>query len=540
VGAYVEAGRIQFNQTVFYADKTRGVAAIPVSRTFGSMGVVGAGFGISSSDAVAGVHYTPATGTVSWANGQANSTVPVTLLDDGFPKLSRGFSTVLSNPTGGALLSTPSTCRTVLEDGTAVLARPWSATSFSVNNIATTIGKPVTAEGVLGTLVAGGQIVGTGDACSFVYQAITGDGTITARVLSREPAISGARVGVMVRNALTSNSAFVALLAEGLDSQGSTLRARATAGASMSLVKTVTTMKPPFWVRLTRAGNAFTAEASTDGSAWTLYGTQTVTMDATTYWGISHAGAGAEFQMARYDNITIQRPGIVTPDAPTSLGITAAAAGTLALNWSDTATNETGFLIEMSRDNATWFTTGTVDADVLTYTKTGLAPDTTYFFRVSAVNSAGSSAPVAGSGRTSTALSSYAVTYNANGATGGTAPGAQAKIPGEALTLAANTGSLVRTDHTFAGWNTAADGSGTNYAAGASYTADAALTLHARWTANTYAVTYNANSATSGTAPAAQSKIHGAALTLAANSGSLVRPGYTFAGWNTQANGSGT
>jgi uncharacterized repeat protein (TIGR02543 family) len=140
-----------------------------------------------------------------------------------------------------------------------------------------------------------------------------------------------------------------------------------------------------------------------------------------------------------------------------------------------------------------------------------------------------------------TALPTYAVTYNANASTSGTAPAAQTKIQGVALTLAINTGTLARTGYTFAGWNTAANGTGTDYAVGSSYTANAAVTLYAKWTAlPTYAVTYNANASTSGTAPAAQTKTQGVALTLAANTGSLTRTGYTFAGWNTAADGSGT
>jgi uncharacterized repeat protein (TIGR02543 family) len=134
----------------------------------------------------------------------------------------------------------------------------------------------------------------------------------------------------------------------------------------------------------------------------------------------------------------------------------------------------------------------------------------------------------------------YVVSYNANSATSGTAPGNQSKVYDVNLTLALNSGSLTRTGYTFAGWNTAANGSGTDYAVGATYTVNAALTLYAKWTPDTYVVSYNANSATSGTAPANQTKTNGVNLTLATNSGSLARTGYTFAGWNTAANGSGT
>lgn len=83
---------------------------------------------------------------------------------------------------------------------------------------------------------------------------------------------------------------------------------------------------------------------------------------------------------------------------------------------------------------------------------------------------------------TVTVVPSHAVTYNANGATSGAAPGSQFKGDGIDLTLA-GAGGLVRTGYTFSGWNTAADGSGTPYALGASYTADATLTLFAQWTA---------------------------------------------------------
>jgi len=56
----------------------------------------------------------------------------------------------------------------------------------------------------------------------------------------------------------------------------------------------------------------------------------------------------------------------------------------------------------------------------------------------------------------------------------------------------------------------------------------------------TYTVSYDGNGNTGGTAPANQTKTHGVDLTLQTNSGSLVKTGYTFNGWNTAANGSGT
>ncbi|MDO8520908.1 MAG: InlB B-repeat-containing protein [bacterium] len=81
-----------------------------------------------------------------------------------------------------------------------------------------------------------------------------------------------------------------------------------------------------------------------------------------------------------------------------------------------------------------------------------------------------------------TRISTYPVTYNPGTATGGTVPAAQTKTYDVNLTLETNTGNLARTGYTFAGWDTASDGSGTDYATGGTYTANATVTLYPRFT----------------------------------------------------------
>jgi len=135
----------------------------------------------------------------------------------------------------------------------------------------------------------------------------------------------------------------------------------------------------------------------------------------------------------------------------------------------------------------------------------------------------------------------YTVTYDGNNKTTGTVPSNQTKTYGVNLTLATNSGTLARTGYAFAGWNTQADGLGTTYAVGATYSLNAGITLYAKWTADTYTVTYNGNSNTGGTVPSNQTKTYAVDLTLAANTGTLVRTGYTFDGWYTTSTGtSGT
>ena len=118
---------------------------------------------------------------------------------------------------------------------------------------------------------------------------------------------------------------------------------------------------------------------------------------------------------------------------------------------------------------------------------------------------------------------SYSVIYNANGGTG--APAAQTKWYGTALTLSST--KPTRTGYTFSKWNTNESGTGTNYNSGASYSGNAALTLYAIWTANTYTITYNANGGTG--APSSQTKTYGVDLTL--SSTKPTRTNYNFMGW---------
>ena len=121
-------------------------------------------------------------------------------------------------------------------------------------------------------------------------------------------------------------------------------------------------------------------------------------------------------------------------------------------------------------------------------------------------------------------IKTYTVSYNANGGTGSIEN--QTKIHGENLTLSsakptgksftvtynANSGTVSTSSktvsQTFTSWNTAANGSGTTYNAGATYSANANVTLYAQY----------ANSSI-GSLP------------------TPTRSGYAFDGWYTSANG---
>lgn len=124
-------------------------------------------------------------------------------------------------------------------------------------------------------------------------------------------------------------------------------------------------------------------------------------------------------------------------------------------------------------------------------------------------------------------------------------PASQSKTANVDIKL--SSGVPTRNGYTFLGWNTQADGNGTAYAAGATYTHDqdgGTVTLYAKWTPWKHVLHYNKNVPTSSTSqtvfnmPVDQTKTFGQLMTIS----NLVptRKGYTFAGWYTQSNGTGT
>jgi len=81
-----------------------------------------------------------------------------------------------------------------------------------------------------------------------------------------------------------------------------------------------------------------------------------------------------------------------TPAAPSDLTATAVSSSEIDLAWTDNSNDETSFEIERSPDGTNFSLLTAVGADTTSYQDTGLSAATTYWYQVSAVNGAGSSA----------------------------------------------------------------------------------------------------------------------------------------------------
>lgn len=126
------------------------------------------------------------------------------------------------------------------------------------------------------------------------------------------------------------------------------------------------------------------------------------------------------------------------------------------------------------------------------------------------------------------------INYDPNPPTGRT-PGGQGTAnwtghTGDTQAIGANGWTV--DGYTFIGWNTSADGKGTAYAPGTTWTANGTLTLYAQWTPGQAGLTYDGNGATGGKTDPQPGKTD---EKINVRDNGFTRDGYMFVTWNTQA-----
>ena len=126
------------------------------------------------------------------------------------------------------------------------------------------------ADGSILMGAGGADIWGTSDQFRFAYKQLSGDGSITVRVDSLVRSDGWAKAGVMIRqntNATAMNAGIFVTPDNGISFQY-----RTTAGSD-SANAAVTGLAAPYWVKLIRTGNVFTAQYSADGATWSALAT---------------------------------------------------------------------------------------------------------------------------------------------------------------------------------------------------------------------------------------------------------------------------
>jgi PKD repeat protein len=187
--------------------------------------------------------------------------------------------------------------------GTGALPSPWSSADIGSVGLA---GMASYASGTFTLTGSGADIWGTADAFRFVYRPLNGDGTIVARVASLGNTASWAKTGVMIRESLDANARHAMVVitpANGVAFQGR----RSTGGGSYHTpgAKVVA----PYWVKLTRTGNTFTAYQSANGSTWVQVGSSAMSMATSAYVGLALTSHNNSLlNTAKLDSVSVTSP----------------------------------------------------------------------------------------------------------------------------------------------------------------------------------------------------------------------------------------
>jgi hypothetical protein len=180
------------------------------------------------------------------------------------------------------------------------LPAPWNTQDIGTGIVS---GNASVSSGVF-SVSGAGNISGRADKFRFVYQVLSGDGEIKARVSSLQNAGSSAKTGIMIRESLTSGSrqTTLSLLASG---KIEFLRRTSTGGSVKTTVSTGN-VAPNNWVRLVRKGLTITAYKSSNGSTWTSIGSQYIFMASTISFGLVTASGNTNtLTTATIDNVTV-------------------------------------------------------------------------------------------------------------------------------------------------------------------------------------------------------------------------------------------
>src|SRR5260221_9648480 len=162
---------------------------------------------------------------------------------------------------------------------------------------------------------SGADINGTADACHFVYQTLTADGELVARVASVQNTNASAKAGVMVRQSTAAGSinAFIAVT----PTSGILSQQRTALNGSTTSTQT-TTSTAPYWLKIVKDGTLISVYQSPDNVAWTYEGaTRLSSLTSPVDIGFAVTShSNTVLCTATFDNITLTSQTTFAPTLP--------------------------------------------------------------------------------------------------------------------------------------------------------------------------------------------------------------------------------
>jgi regulation of enolase protein 1 (concanavalin A-like superfamily) len=204
------------------------------------------------------------------------------------------------------------------------LPAPWVSADVGAPTLA---GSATHTGGVFTIDAAGVDIWGTSDQFHYVYQQISGDVDVIARVQSITAQHAWSKAGVMIRASLAANAPHAYVVASA--AKGVSFQRRTAAGGVSSATAASTTAVPPAWVRAVRTGTTVTTYWSTNGTTWTRIGAVTLPLSASAYVGIAVTSHNASARTtAAVSNVAVVRQGLPAGQQSVDIGSPAIAGST--------------------------------------------------------------------------------------------------------------------------------------------------------------------------------------------------------------------
>ncbi|MFM7184082.1 MAG: pre-peptidase C-terminal domain-containing protein [Planctomycetota bacterium] len=241
---------------------------------------------------------------------------------------------------------------------------------------------------------SGADVWGTADAFRFVWQTLTGDGSIVARVVQNQNTHAWSKVGVEIRETLAAGSKHVAMVTSA--TSGPQLVSRTSTGGTSTAVNGTAAAFTPTWVRLVRAGSLITASRSADGTTWTAVGSVSVTMGSTVFIGLlacSHDTT--KLNEAKFSGVALTGAlNVAEPEnglpVPQGVAVVRGTGTALAVSWQGVA-GAAGYAIERSANGVDFTAAGSASASATSWTDSSLSTSMRFFYRVRATDPAGRS-----------------------------------------------------------------------------------------------------------------------------------------------------
>jgi hypothetical protein len=154
------------------------------------------------------------------------------------------------------------------------------------------------------TMKGAGALSGTNDSFHYLYQSLSGDGQIVARISTLQNTGTSADIGVMIRDGLMSGSMYAYM---GTDGTGAfNWQSRSATGGNTTVIAGGSGTAPNLWVKVVRSGNTLSGYSSPDGTTWTLVSSQTITMGTNIYLGFVNAsGSTSTLNTSVFDNVSV-------------------------------------------------------------------------------------------------------------------------------------------------------------------------------------------------------------------------------------------